>query len=146
MPRTHTEFYDLAMKHKHANTLQKKREIEKAHGIRYTVLLSLPYYDAVRFCLIDPMHNILLGSARTFVKLWMRVDNVSEVNLLCIQKAVDEFNVPYGFGRLPCKIESRFANFKAEQWKNWILIYSIVCFRSVLSQPLYSLWLVVFVE
>ena len=54
MPRTHTEFYDLAMKHKHANTLQKKREIEKAHGIRYTVLLSLPYYDAVRFCLIDP--------------------------------------------------------------------------------------------
>ena len=75
----------------------------------------------------------------------MRVDNVSEVNLLCIQKAVDEFNVPYGFGRLPCKIESRFANFKAEQWKNWILIYSIVCFRSVLSQPLYSLWLV-FVE
>ena len=64
------------------------------------------------------MHNLLLGSARTFVKLWMRVDNVSEVNLLCIQKAVDEFNVPYGFGRLPCKIESRFANFKAEQWKN----------------------------
>ena len=146
MPRTNTEFYDLTMKHKHANTLQKKREIIKAHGIRYTVLLSLPYYDAVRFCLIDPMHNFHLGSARTFVKLWMRVDNVSEVNLLCIQKAVDEFNVPYGFGRLPCKIESRFANFKAEQWKNWILIYSIVCFRSVLSQPLYSLWLVVFVE
>ena len=138
--------YDLAMKHKHANTLQKKREIEKAHDIRYTVLLSLPSYVAVRFCLIDPMHNLLLGSARTFVKLWMRVDNVSEVNLLCIQKAVDEFNVPYGFGRLPCKIESRFANFKAEQWKNWILIYSIVCFRSVLSQPLYSLWLVLFVE
>ena len=75
----------------------------------------------------------------------MQVHNVSEDELLCIHKVIDELNVPYGFGRLPRKVENRFVNFQAEQWKNWNLIYYIVCFQSILSQSLYSMWLV-FVE
>ncbi len=32
-------------------------------GVRYSVLLELPYFDAPRMCIVDPMHNLLLGSA-----------------------------------------------------------------------------------
>ena len=34
-------------------------------GAKYSVLLQLPYYDAVRFVIIDPMHNLFLGLAKT---------------------------------------------------------------------------------
>ena len=67
---------------------------------------------------------------------------MSDNILACLQKAVDEFTIPSGFGRLPRKVESGFAHFKAEQWKNWILIYSIVCFKSVLTDSQYAMWLV----
>ena len=142
IPRTHEDTHDSAMKHKRARTLKERNEIERVYGVRYTSLISLPYYDAVRFCMIDPMHNLLLGSARTFVKLWKQVDGVSDDDLARIQKEVDAFVIPSGLGRLPRKVESGFANFKAEQWKNWTLIYSIICFKSVLNDSLYSMWLV----
>ena len=60
-------------------------------------------------------------------------------------KEVDAFITPAGFGRLPRKVENGFANFKSQQWKNWILMYSIVCFKPVLSHTEYSMW-VVFVQ
>lgn len=142
MPRSHADFYNWAMKHRHAKTAKERQEIEKLHGVRYTVLLSLPYYDAIRFCIIDPMHN-LLGSAKTFVKPWVHTLGTSSDHVLpLIQNEVDKFVTPSGFGRLPRKVESGFANFKAAQWKNWILIYSIVCFKSVLSPTQYLMWLV----
>ena len=36
----------------------------------YSVLFQLPYYDAIRFALIDPMHNLLLRSAKHVLKTW----------------------------------------------------------------------------
>lgn len=104
IPRTHRDFYECAMKYKHAKTAKERHDIEKMHGVRYTVLLSLPYYDAIRFCMIDPMHNLLLGSAKTFVKSWVQTSSAS--NLAHIQKIVDAFVTPSGFGRLPRKVEN----------------------------------------
>lgn len=142
--RNHSDFVEVAMKHKHAKTAKERQDIERSHGVRYTVLLTLPYYNAITFCMIDPMHNLLLGSAKTFVKLWIERSSPSR-DFSCIQKEVDAFITPAGFGRLPRKVENGFANFKAQQWKNWILIYSIVCFKPVLSATEYSMW-VVFVQ
>ena len=88
--------------------------------MRYTALL------------IDPMHNLLLGSAKTFTKLWIQ-HSCQSGDFALIQKAVDAFVTPSGIGRLPRKVESGFSNFKAEQWKNWILVFSIICFKPVLS-------------
>lgn len=119
------------MKHKHAKTAAERAAVEKESGVRYTVLLTLPYYDTVRFCIVDPMHNLLLGSAKTFIKIWKeQVDSV--LDFASMQSAVDKFVIPAGMGRIPRKIENGFSNFKAEQWKNWIQIYSLVCFKDIL--------------
>lgn len=64
--------------------------------------------------MIDPMHNLLLGSAKTFVKTWVQTSSVSG-NLVHIQKVVDAFVTPSGFGQLPRKVENGFSNFKAEE-------------------------------
>ena len=34
-------------------------------GAKYSVLFQFPYYDAGRFVIIDPMHKLLLGLAKT---------------------------------------------------------------------------------
>ena len=41
-------------------------------GAKYSVLFQLPYYDAVRFVIIDPVHLLFLGLAKTTLKVWKR--------------------------------------------------------------------------
>ena len=90
--------------------------------------------------MIDPMHNLLLGSAKTFTNIWKLEAGHDHSHIFAtLQKAIDDFVVPAAVGRLPRKVESGFANFKAEEWKNWILIYSLVCFKSVLSVAKHSM-------
>ena len=85
--RSHIECKEIGLKHKHAKTAMERKDLEKKHGIRYTVLVTLPYYDAVRFCMVDPMHNLLLGSAKTFVTLWK--NQLSEsYDFVCKQQSI----------------------------------------------------------
>ena len=34
---------------------------------------------------------------------------------------------PMDIGRIPYKIHSGFASFTADQWKNWVNYYSLLC-------------------
>jgi len=142
--RTHAECFALGTKHKHAKTASDQISIEKEHGICYTVLINLPYYNAVEFCIVDSMHNLLLGSAKKFIELWKKSDGVGFSQLEIIQQTIDQFTVPAGIGQFPRKVEggSGFSNFKAEEWKNWVLIYSLIYFKPILNVELYSLWVV----
>ena len=36
---------------------------ENESGCRYSVLLKLPYFDTPRMLIVDPMHNLFLGTA-----------------------------------------------------------------------------------
>lgn len=129
----------IGLQHKHAKTAKERKDLERKYRVRYTVLATLPFYNTVRFCIVDPMHNLLLGSAKTFTTLWK--NHLSELyDFSYIQEAVDRFVVPAGVGRIPKKIEDGFKNFKADQWKNWILIYSLVCYKNILSSNAYTLW------
>ena len=57
---------EYAEKHKDSKFRAKQKEIEREHGLRYSVLLELPYFDVVRYSVIDPMHNLLLGTAKHY--------------------------------------------------------------------------------
>ena len=43
------------------STKKEREEIEFQHGVRYSELFRLPYFDPIRMHLIDPMHNLMLG-------------------------------------------------------------------------------------
>ena len=58
-------------------------------GAKYSVLLQLPYYDAVRFVIIDPMHNLFLGLAKTTLKVWKKKELISDKYFDLLQKRVD---------------------------------------------------------
>lgn len=51
------------------NTKSALHTAEANAGVRYSVLLDLPYFDPVKFTVIDPMHNLYLGTAKHVFKL-----------------------------------------------------------------------------
>ena len=53
-PRCIDSHRKYALQCKSAITQQQQKLIEREHGCRYSVLLELPYYDVIRFCVIDP--------------------------------------------------------------------------------------------
>lgn len=58
---------------------------ESRYGVRYSVLLALPYFDAVRFTVVDVMHNLFLGTGKHMFQLWVKNDLLSK-QLSCSRK------------------------------------------------------------
>lgn len=85
--------------------------------MRFTELLRLQYFDTVKFTVIDPMHNILLGTAKLMTSLWKEKGIITTKDFETIQLHVDKFTTP-DIGRIPYKIASGFSSFTADQWKN----------------------------
>ena len=63
---------------KRINTIRKSKtkkarnDLELKFGCRYSGLLDLPYFDPIRVTIIDPMHNLYLGSAKRILKnVWI---------------------------------------------------------------------------
>jgi hypothetical protein len=40
------------------STLKERQEVESKYGTRYTELMRLPYFDCVRFTVVDPMQKL----------------------------------------------------------------------------------------
>ena len=92
----------------------RKRETEC--GVRYSILLSLPYFDSVRFTKIDIMHNLYLGTGKRVFKIWIEDGILSASDLNVIDERSQSFRVPNNTGRLPTNIASNYGGFKAAQW------------------------------
>ena len=119
----------------------ERAQLESEHGCRLSVLLDLPYFDAVRMTIIDPMHNLFLGTAKHMVKnVWIKQNIITKSSLPVIQKVIDDMKVPTDIGRIPRKIESGFDHFTADQYKNWVNLYSVPCLHGILSSDHLENW------
>ena len=98
-----------------ANTATKRDEIEKKYGVGYSELLMLPYIDVVNFHVIDPMHNLLLGTTKHITSLWKDLGYFNNENLVAIQEKIDLMKIPAKLGRIPYKISSNFRSLTADQ-------------------------------
>ena len=129
------------MKLRNVSTCSALHEGESESGCRYSVLLKLPYFDALRMLIVDPMHNLFLGSAKHYLKaVWIELGIVSESQFDLIQCRVDNTIVPSDIGRIPCKIRSGFSSFTADQWKNWTVYYSLLVLHDILSGENLECW------
>ena len=106
--------------------------MESEYGGRYSKLLDLPYFDPVAMTIIDPMHNLYLGSARRLVYVWIKKGILTEKDFSTIQSCVDTIDVPHYVGRIPHKIQSSFSGFTADQFKNWTNIFSLMVLYDIL--------------
>ncbi len=100
------------------------------YGAFRSVLYDLPYYDPIRMLVIDPMHNLFLGSAKRFIAT-LHSDKTVKMNTMLdqMQRCMDEFEVPPDMSRIPRKIASKWADLTAAEWMHWTLYFSRIVFR-----------------
>lgn len=70
-------------------------------GARYSVLEELEYFGYIRYFVVDPMHNLYLGSAKHIMKnVWLNEKNdfISDEDFQRIQELVDSMTVPQDIG------------------------------------------------
>ena len=108
---------------------------------KYAVLFQLPYYDAVRFVIIDPMHNLFLGLAKTALKVWKEKELIKDKHFDLLQRRVDAVIPPPETGRIPSKISTGFSGLMADQWKNWVCYYSAFALKGILPREHYDAWM-----
>ena len=102
------------------NTVQKRYKLESSYETRFSVLAFLPYFDTIRMTVIDPMHNLFLGSVKNLLKIWKELGYLNKANLEKIQEKTDSFIIPHDVGKIPRKIISGFDGFNADKYKNHI--------------------------
>ena len=88
------------------NTTNAIETLQTETGIKYSVLIDddLPYFDPIRFTIVDPMHNLFLGTAKCVMKkLWLKDNIITGQDMNVIQARVDSFVPPTGIGRIPAK-------------------------------------------
>ena len=107
--------------------------MESMLGTRYTSLLKLhvPYYGSITMCVINPMHNLFLGTAEKTFKIRCESDILSKEKL---QDRIETVEAPSDLGRLPENISSNYGGFTVSQWKNWVLYYSLNAVEGILEE------------
>ena len=136
----HREQADLASMQ---TTQAAKDRIESQYGSRFTALMLLEYFDCVRFHIVDPMHNLFLGTAKHIMKnIWL--DDMEPIIPkrfhVMMQEKVDRCESPSSMGRIPHKIASSFSSFTADQWKTWTMVFSMYALHGVLEQEHLECW------
>ena len=82
-------------------------KLESELGCHYSVLLELFYFDLVCMLLIDPMHNLFLGTAKRMTQnTWIGKNILTSNNLKVIRTWLSSIAVPSELGQLPLHIES----------------------------------------
>lgn len=89
---------------------------------------------------VDPMHNVFLGSGKHMLHLWKVRELLTEQHYSPIQDLISSFVVPPDVGRIPRKIETGFAGFTADQYKNWITVFSVPALYEILPNEHMECW------
>ena len=99
-----------------------------------------PVDKIYEMCIIDPMHNLFLGTAKRVFTKWVEDDIITKTGLETIQTRINEISVLSDSGRLPGNIKSNYGGFTAAQWKNFVLLFSMYCLKDVLPDQHLHYW------
>ena len=57
------------------------------------------------------------------------------------ENTVSKIITPNDVGRIPLKIGSSFSRFSADQWKNWVTVFSLIALKDLLPANDLKCWL-----
>ena len=138
--RTSQQHRRDAYRVKNCTSQTASEQLASKLGVRYTVLLELPYYASIEMCVIDPMHNLFLGTAKRVFSKWIENDIITKAGLEKIQRNIEEISSLSDIGRLPGNIKSNYGGFTAAQWKNFVLLFSMYALKEVLPEQHLHYW------
>ena len=124
-----------------ARTGVARTAVERSTGTRWSQLHRLNYFDPIRCTIIDPMHNLFLGTAARMVAIWKSNNLLTDAVLAEMQRLANRVVLPPGMPTLQRKIKRKFGFMTADDWRVWTLAYSPVVLASVLSAERYRHWI-----
>ncbi|KAF8194885.1 hypothetical protein K438DRAFT_1445334, partial [Mycena galopus ATCC 62051] len=140
-PRTGEEHRRLSFEYRALSTDEERDDFFSKHGVRWTEFSRLSYFDIVRHTIVDPMHNLLLGVAKTqWYNRWiqtnaLRTDTTRKHRELhLIHDFLETFESPLWAGRLPLRVgEPAGGSLTADEYKfavtsPWAMIVCEVLF------------------
>lgn len=100
-------------------------------------ITSVPVYDGIKGTVVDYMHCVLLGVTRLLLCLWFNTENHNELwycgNKVGIcDKRLLQIKPPMYVSRTPRTISRDRKHWKASEYRNWLLYYSIPVMLNIL--------------
>jgi len=129
-----------ALKTLEAQTPTEWNIVELNTGSRFTELMHLVYYDCIRFSIIDPIQNLLLGTSKRILQSQWMDNYLCRKVMIAIQQNLDNCITQSNFGRVPRKLQSEFSSLTADEWKNWTILYSLICLHNILPSEHLACW------
>ena len=120
--------------------LEKREAKEKDLGVRYSPFLDLEYYDPIAFCAIDTMHNLYMGTAKTFMKLLRDRNLLTDKNMMKIDERLQEFKQGLTDECVIENMKSNMGTLTAAEWRHWTLISSGYCLFDLIPQKYLDVW------
>lgn len=113
------------------------RHNEIRNGVKgASPLLLIESFDIVQGFTVDLMHCVLLGVTKYMANLWF--DSKHHVSPWYIGRQIAEVDQrlkriqpPKNITRTPRSLTER-SLWKASEWKNWLLFYSLICLQDIL--------------
>ncbi|KAL7290580.1 hypothetical protein TKK_0015345 [Trichogramma kaykai] len=125
------------------NIMTNCAESEGELGIKYpSPLICLPYFNIVDGIIPDYMHSCLEGVAARMLNYFL--DNMTDNTIEELDEQMKKIKPPDQLQRLTRLISER-DDWKAREWENFVLYYSIPILKSKISERKFNHWLL-FVE
>jgi hypothetical protein len=123
------------------NNFSAAEKIKKETGSTYTSLFRLPYFNCVSMMVLDALHLLFLGLAKSFMKHLLesptRFENgvwkaqIDDTRLIKMESLMKKMKTPSDLGAIPRKIGSKFSSITGDEFKLFTLYYSLPLFKAV---------------
>lgn len=108
------------------------KDNEKIQGVKgISCLISFSKFNLAKGQIVECMHSVYLGVAKQHIELLLKYVQPRFHKL--INERLTAIKPPTRISRLPRPI-GEIANFKASEFRNWLLYYFLVCFDGVLER------------
>ena len=108
-------------------------------------LAAFPEYDLGKGTVVESMHNVFLGISRHITKLVLFSSRENDFNfgspenLAVVNERLLEIKPPSCISRKPRDI-STYSDWKASEWRNWLLLYLLPCLEGILPNRIFNLF------
>ena len=138
-------FYPIPVLRDKTSNLEHVMEAESikstesdVYGVRYTSSLHyLTGYDIIRGSLPDYLHCYLIGVGKRVINRIL--NSLSKENYLYIDNLMTKMKAPRQISRLPRSLSS-IGKWKAREYENFILYYSVPLFSLILTKKKLDHW------
>lgn len=79
IPRTHEDHLDRSCEWEQMKTHAERNHFVKKHGVCFSVLNRLPYWQPVEFCSIEIMHNLILGNLKDHATSYLSIATAGSI-------------------------------------------------------------------